>query len=125
MYHNYFRAQAIVKDIEQENFKMIHKTCLLTFLVCYLEIADARNFSMTKIQGSRLKDSCFKTLDLTGEKMCVHQCSYHSDCKAVNFNKQQLSCELLTHSGDDYPGDLQNDVDFIHIHNITNNQVCL
>ncbi|XP_062616293.1 uncharacterized protein LOC134278009 [Saccostrea cucullata] len=79
--------------------------------------------SLVSMPGTRVKDSSLQTLDLIGQKMCVYQCSYHSDCKAVNFNKRQLTCDLLTRSGQEDPGYLQHDADYVHIYNIPNDQI--
>ncbi|XP_062616292.1 uncharacterized protein LOC134278008 [Saccostrea cucullata] len=75
------------------------------------------------IENSKLGENILLTLDLIGQKMCVHQCFYHSDCKAVNFNKRQLTCDLLTRSGQEEPGSLQYDSDYIHIYNLSNDQI--
>ncbi|VDI29743.1 Hypothetical predicted protein [Mytilus galloprovincialis] len=37
-----------------------------------------------------------------GPLMCVSDCMMYKECNAVNFNRQNLECELLTVS---YPGD--------------------
>ncbi|XP_061181033.1 uncharacterized protein LOC133189648 [Saccostrea echinata] len=95
-------------------------------VICVLELlvnVNIQGCTPMTIPESKLKNSSLQTLDLIGQKMCVHQCSYHSDCKAVNFNKRQLTCELLTRSGREEPGYLQYDADSVHIHNITKDQI--
>ena len=42
----------------------------------------------------------------TGPKICVRNCMVYTGCNAVNYNKQNMICQLLKVS---YPGDHSND----------------
>uniref|UniRef100_K1QLC3 Apple domain-containing protein n=1 Tax=Magallana gigas TaxID=29159 RepID=K1QLC3_MAGGI len=62
-------------------------------------------------------------MDLIGKKMCENQCLTYSDCKAINFNKRHLSCELLNRSGQEAPEHLHFEEGTVHIYNITKSQL--
>lgn len=77
------------------------------------------------MQNSRLQIGRILTIDLIGQKMCENQCLTYTDCKAINFNKHNLSCELLTLSGLEVPEHLNFEEDTVHIYNITTHQVLI
>lgn len=77
------------------------------------------------MQNSRLQIGRILTIDLIGQKMCENQCLTYPDCKAINFNKRHLSCELMTHSGQEAPEHLHFEGDTVHIYNITKSQVII
>lgn len=75
------------------------------------------------MSNSRLQIGRILTIDLIGQKMCENQCLTYPNCKAINFNKRHLSCELLTHSGQEAPEQLHFEENTVHIYNITKSQV--
>lgn len=75
------------------------------------------------MSNSRLQIGRILTIDLIGQKMCENQCLTYPNCKAINFNKRHLSCELLTHSGQEAPEQLHFEENTVHIYNITKSQL--
>lgn len=79
----------------------------------------------TTMQNSRLQIGKILTMDLIGKKMCENQCLTYFDCKAINFNKRHLSCELLNRSAQEAPEHLHFEEGTVHIYNITKSQVMI
>lgn len=45
--------------------------------------------------GMLFNQSISETLDIIGLKQCVRECQSRDDCKAVNYKRDDLQCQLL------------------------------
>lgn len=55
-------------------------------------------------EGYRLDAPLLESLKVVGLRSCCKECSAYTNCKSVNYNKDDFSCELNYHHVSGLPG---------------------
>lgn len=77
----------------------------------------------SELHGKYLSGFTFRTLGKMGKQMCVRECkAYRGGCGSVNFDRENLSCELNSNSSTDTTGVLEDRPSSIYIQ-INNSEV--
>ncbi|XP_022338501.2 uncharacterized protein LOC111134027 [Crassostrea virginica] len=70
----------------------------------------------SELHGKYLSGFTFRTLGKMGKQMCVRECkAYRGGCGSVNFDRENLSCELNSNSSSDTTGVLEDRLSSIYI----------
>lgn len=67
---------------------------LFAYLSQVIPMASAADI-VIDANGKFFNQSIFETLDIIGLKQCVRECQSRDDCKAVNYKRDDLQCQLL------------------------------
>lgn len=67
---------------------------LFVYLFHFISMASAADIAIDAY-GMFFNQSIFETLDIIGLKQCVRECQSRGDCKAVNYKRDDLQCQLL------------------------------
>lgn len=67
---------------------------LFAYLSRFISMASAADI-VIDAYGMFFNQSIFETLDIIGLKQCVRECQTRGDCKAVNYKRDDLQCQLL------------------------------
>lgn len=67
---------------------------LFAYLSHLISMASATDI-VIDAYGMFFNQSIFETLDIIGLKQCVRECQSRDDCKAINYKRDDLQCQLL------------------------------
>lgn len=67
---------------------------LFAYLSQFISVASVADI-VIDANGKFFNQSIFETLDIIGMKQCVRECQSRDDCKAVNYKRDDLQCQLL------------------------------
>lgn len=79
---------------------------LFSFVSIYYKVRSDSLQGGTFLNNKMMDSYVLLWIKNTGPKICIRNCMSYTGCNAVNYNKQNMTCQLLKMS---YPGDHIND----------------